>query len=532
MIGSTTKKSFFSGMEKKKRRIIMGTVALALLCGTGIFVYSKFVTPSRAATIMQTVNVQRGDVSEIVAASGTVQAAQQMTLTFPSGDDVISAIHVKIGDSVKAGQVLATMDQSTALMQVKIAEANLLSAKAGLAEKMQTKDENEILVLQSNVTKAKASLESAKKNFDNQKALIQQDKASSNLKEAQKNVETQTRLYEAGAISKSELDQAQNSLNQAEAEYKTASMQYSQTIDQSNNNVAQAQAAYDSALAQFNQAKAPAQESSLQAAKASVAQAEVQLQQQQQYLEKLTLKAPMDGVILQVNGQVGEVASSPFLIMDNSNSEQLGVMAQISQSDIGKIKQDMEATFTIGTYNGKKFLGKVETVYPEGSTESGVTTYKVLLTVGNKEGLLKPGMTLQTTIHVGTQKNVLYVPIAGLREQGGKTGVLVKGKDDAATEKEMKATTDSKDKSRDRGQNVSGYQFKEVTTGLIGSDRVEITSGLEEGDQILLTMQVSSSSSNRQMGQGTMSPGMGGMPVMGGGMPSGGGGFQGGARAR
>lgn len=516
-------------MGKRKKRIIMVTLAGALLCGTGIFAYSEFISPSRAASIMQTIRVQRGDVSEVVTASGTVQAAQQMTLNFPNGDDLISAIHVKIGDSVKAGQVLATMDQSAALMQVKIAEANLLSAKAGLAEKMQTKDENEMIVLQSNVTKAKASLESAKKSYDNEKALIQQDKASSNLQEAKKNVETQKRLYEAGAISKSELDQAQNSLNQAEAEFQTSSMQYSQTSDQSNNSVVQAQAAYDSALAQFNQAKAPAQESSLQAAKASVAQAEVQLQQQQLYLEKLTLKASMDGVVLQVNGHVGEAATSPFLVMDNSNAEQLGVMAQISQSDISKIKEGMEATFTIGTYNDKKFQGKVETVYPEGNTESGVTTYKVLLTVENKEGLLKPGMTLQTTIHVGTQKNVLYVPTAALREQGGKTGVLVKGKDSAATDKELEATTDSKDKSRDRGQNVSGYQFREVTTGLVSSNSVEITSGLEEGDQILLTMQISSSSNNRQMGQGT---GMGGMPVMGGGMPSGGGGFQGGTRSR
>ncbi|GIO01286.1 secretion protein HlyD [Brevibacillus halotolerans] len=531
MLGSTTRTSFLSGMGKRKRRIITGAVAIALLCGTGVFAYSKLLSPSRAASIMQTTQVQRGDVSEVVTASGTVQAAQQVTVNFPSGDQSVTAINVKIGDTVKAGQVLATMDQSAALMQIKIAEANLLSAKAGLAEKMQAKDENEIVVLQSNVTKAKAALESAKKNYDNQKALIQQEKASATLQEAQKNLETQKKLYEAGAISKSELDQAQNSLNQAEAEYKTASMQHSQTVDQSNNNVAQAQAAYDSALAQFNQAKAPVQESSLQAAKASIAQAEVQLQQQQQNLEKLTLKAPMDGVILQVNGQVGEAASSPFLIMDNSNSEQLGVMAQISQNDIGKIKQGMEATFTIGTYNNKKFQGKVETVYPEGSTESGVTTYKVLLTVENKEGLLKPGMTLQTTIHAGAQKNVLYVPITALREQGGKTGVLVKGKDGASTDTDTQA--DSKGKSRDKGQNVSGFQFKEVTTGLIGSDRVEITSGLEEGDQILLTMQVTNSSSNsRQMGQGPMSSGMGGMPVMGGGMPSGGASFQGGARAR
>ncbi|RAP29228.1 hypothetical protein C2W64_04175 [Brevibacillus laterosporus] len=519
MIESTTNKSFLRGMGKRKKKIIMITLAGALLCGTGIFAYSKFVSPSSAASIMQTIPVQRGDVSEVVAASGTVQAAQQETLNFPSGDDVITAIHVKIGDSVKAGQVLATMDQSATLMQVKIAEANLLSAKASLAEKMQTKDENEILVLQTNVTKAKASLEAAKKSYDNQKALINQEKASSNLQEAKKNVETQKRLYEAGAISKSELDQAQNSLNQAEAEYQTSSMQYSQTKDQSHNSVVQAQAAYDSALAQLNQAKAPAQDSSLQTAKASVTQAEVKLQELQLQLEKLTLKASMDGVVLQVNGDVGKAAASPFLVMDNSNAGELEVLAQISQSEIGKIKQGMEATFTIGTFSGKKFQGKVKTIYPQGTTDSGVTTYKVLLTVGNKEGLLKPGMTLQTTIHVGTQKNVLYVPTAALREQGGKTGVLVKGEDGATTNKEGKAITDSKSKSRDRGQNVSGYQFKEVTTGLVSSNSVEITSGLEEGDQILLIMQVPSSSDNRQMRQGA---GMGSMPGMGGGMPSGG----------
>ncbi|WP_264175968.1 HlyD family secretion protein [Effusibacillus dendaii] len=304
-----------------------------------------------------------------MTASGTVQAAKQVSLNFSGSGGEITAINVKVGDHVKAGQVLATLDDSTAKTQVKNAEANLAAEQAHLDEATQGSTPDEIAVQQANVDKAKVELDAAKNTYNIQK-----------------------NLYASGAVSKSDLDQAKNSLDQA-------------------------QASYDSAVAQLNQTKAPPKSATVQAAQAAVAQAQTQLQQQQIALDKLSLKAPMDGVITQVNGDVGEIPSNnPFMVMDDSDSGNLEVMAQISQSDIGKIQPGMNATFTTNAYSDKTFNGTVKLVYPEGTTTSSVTTYKVLLTVDNKEGLLKSGMTVNVTIDVGTHKNVLYVPAAALKD--------------------------------------------------------------------------------------------------------------------
>ncbi|HJV44463.1 MAG TPA: efflux RND transporter periplasmic adaptor subunit [Bacillota bacterium] len=487
--------------KKRRNKVIAYSLAGLLICGAGVYAYPKFFTTQTVAPTMQWATVKSGDVTETVSASGTVQASKQVNLNFiGTGDNKVSSLNVKVGDHVKAGQVVATLDDSTVQTQIANAQANLSAAQAKLAEAQQGATAEEIAVQEANVEKAKLSVDEATNTYNRQK-----------------------QLFDAGALAKSDLDQAKSSLDQAQVSYK-------------------------SSLAQLNQVKAPPQSATILTAEASVKQAEAQLQQQQIALDKLKMIAPIDGIIDQVNGNIGEVPSSgnnstsAFIVMDNSDSGNIQVTAQISQTDIGKVKEGLNATFTTSAYENKTFNGKVSTVYPEATTEQGVTTYKVILDVDNKEGLLKPGMTMNVTVDVGTHKNVLYVPAAALKDQNGKDGVYLRTTsttDAQATNNNSNNnnnsnsdnSTRSNKKAQSQGQGQrqqgnTGFHFQPVTIGYYSADKVEITSGLNEGDQVAIEMARPSTSSSS--GNNRSSNGFGGIPGMGG--AGGMGGMRGGSR--
>ncbi|MED4584976.1 efflux RND transporter periplasmic adaptor subunit [Brevibacillus choshinensis] len=511
MTEADKKRTFFSKRRSSTKQWMVLGLAVVLI-GGGVYGYQTFMTPKRAQAAFQVDTVESGDVSETVLASGTVQASKRTSLSFADAEDAkdaISSIKVGVGDQVKAGQVLATMDDSVAQIQVTNSQANLLSAQAKLEEAQKHKTTAEMKTLQANVNQTKTDLELAKQSIDSQKAINDEAKAKASLANAQKTYASQKALYEAGAISKTEYDTAQTDLDQAQRDYNTAILTAGQTKGQSTSKVEQAQAAYDTAVEALNEAHEGPDASTVLSAKAAVEQAKAQLQQAQKALHAVTLKAPMDGVIVQLNGNVGEIPGSDFIIMDNSNSGALEVLAQISQSDIGKVKEGLNVSFTTSSYTDKIFTGTVKLVYPEAKTDSGVTNYDVLLSVSNKEGLLKIGMTMNVTIEIGTHQNVLVVPAQALQTQNGKDGVYL-----------YAGSTD----------NNSGrpYRFQPVKIGYFASDKVEITEGLKEGDKVVLlantaTTSSSSQNSNRMGGM----PGLGSMGGMGGGFSGGGGGMRG-----
>lgn len=543
MTQTDKKRTFFSkGRTNKKRWIIVGLAVV--LIGGGVYAYQSLSTPSRAQAAFQVVNVQKGDVSETVLASGAVQASKRTSLSFSDAEDAkdaISSIKVGVGDQVKAGQVLATMDDSVAQIQVTNAQASLLSAQAKLEEAQKRKTSAEMKTLLAAVNQAKIELDQAKQSIDSQKATNDEAKAKAALQNAQKTYASQKALYEAGAISKTEYDAAQTDLDSAQRDYNTAVLTASQTKGQSGSKIEQAQAAYDTAVEAVNEANEGPDASTVLSAKAAVEQAKAQLQQAQKALNAVTLKAPMDGVIVQLNGNVGEIPGSDFIIMDNSNSGNLEVMAQISQSDIGKVKEGLKVNFTTSSYPDETFTGSVKLVYPEAKTESGVTTYDVLLSVANKDGMLKIGMNMNVSIEIGTHQNVLVVPAQALQTLNGKDGVYLYTAGNTASTDNAENTGNSRGKggTENAGNTRSGssggnagngsrqYRFQPVKIGYFASDRVEITEGLSEGDKVVILANTATSSSTNQNSSrmGGFGGGIGGFGGgMGGGFPSGGGG--------
>lgn len=505
--------SFEELKQNRKKRRIIGIIVAILISGAGVFTYLKMNQPDNDRPSFQVATVEKGDVTETISASGTVQAAKRISLDFSSTgseDEILTTVAVNIGDKVKKGQLLAKVDTSEVQVAVSNAEANLVAAEAKLAEAKEGPTIEELAIQKANITKAQIALNEAKNTFDNEQAKQKVDSAKRDLQNAQNDYNDQVYFLKENIVSQSEVDDAKRTLEQAKADYNTTQLEYKKTIAQSKQTLQETQASYDSALAQYNQLVAPSNESTIKSAEATVMQAKAELQQRKLELSSLTLVAPMDGTIVQVNGDLGAVPENPFIVMDNSDSTNLEVLAQVSQGDIGKIKTGMNASFTSTSFEDEVFKGKVTKIYPEASTESGVTTYDVLLTIDNSKNLLMTGMSVSATIEVGTHKNTLYIPTSALQERSGKDGVLVMGD-----------KTDSKASSNENGDS---YQFKEITVGYYTSERVEVTDGLSEGEQIVIPFQTLSTTSNSTTSnkQGGM-PGMGGGFIGGGMMPSGGG---------
>ncbi|MCX7780836.1 MAG: efflux RND transporter periplasmic adaptor subunit [Negativicutes bacterium] len=192
-----------------------------------------------------------------------------------------------------------------------------------------------------------------------------------------------------------------------------------------------AQAAYDDAVSQFNDT---------------------------------VIKAPIDGTVIGKPIPAGQTVSpgisTPMILLTIADMSKMQIEAQIDETDIGKTAVGQKVTFTVDAYPGKTFTGVVANISQKAVIQQNVVYYPVIIDVDSPEGLLRPTMTARISILAGERKGVLTVPLAAVKEAKGQRYVVqVNG---------------------DKTQNIT------VATGLSTEDRIEIVSGLREGDRILL----------------------------------------------
>jgi macrolide-specific efflux system membrane fusion protein len=182
-------------------------------------------------------------------------------------------------------------------------------------------------------------------------------------------------------------------------------------------------------------------------------------------LSYATITAPIGGTIASVTTQQGETVAAglnapTFITIIDLNK--LEVNAYVDETDVGKIGVGQEALFTVDTFADKDFKGKVTAIYPRAVLQENVVNYITLISIENSEGKLKPDMTANVTITLKKKTGVLAVPGAAVVREGGKKYVMLQAKDGKATRREVK-------------------------TGWKEGTYLEITSGLKEGDVVLVS---------------------------------------------
>lgn len=246
--------------------------------------------------------------------------------------------------------------------------------------------------------------------------------------------------------------------------------------DQAEASFLEAKAAFDKAKADLERDKPLAKEGYISqqnidalqnahdVAKARVMRAKADQDYAKAQLSYATITAPIGGTIASVTTQQGETVaaglSAPtfITIIDLGKLE---VNAYVDETDVGKIGVGQDALFTVDTFADRDFTGTVTAIYPRAVLQENVVNYITLISIVNPEGKLKPDMTANVTITLKKKKGVLAIPGAAVVREGGRKYVMLQGTDGKAARREVK-------------------------TGWKEGTYLEITSGLKEGDVVVM----------------------------------------------
>ncbi len=336
----------------------------ALLCagGAGYWYFSGDETV--AQTRFNIVTAEQGDFVSKVQATGTLEPQElvdvgaQVTGEIKEFGVDVDGRQVDYGSEVKAGQLLARIDDTIVELDIKRAEAQVAQAKA------------QILSSEAQVAQAKASISQATAN---------KNKADRDLARAMK-------LGVGDALSQMSYDQYVNA-----AEIAAANM--------------------ESATAQLQ--TATAQQAS---AAAQLKSAEAQLESELRNRDYTRISTPVDGTIVVRQVNVGQTVVSSMnattLFLVARDLKKMQIWASVNEADIAKVKPGQTVQYTVDALPNESFTGTVNKIRPNATMSSNVVTYIVEVDIENPDRKLLPYMSANVNFIVKEVKDVLLVPDA------------------------------------------------------------------------------------------------------------------------
>jgi HlyD family secretion protein len=222
------------------------------------------------------------------------------------------------------------------------------------------------------------------------------------------------------SLVKAEIEKARATLVRAEAEVERleVALQDAETKASRARELAARQliAAADLEAADVAQQVAQAQ---VRSARAQVTEARASLSQAEVDLQKTVIAAPIDGIVIARNVDVGQTVAASLqastLFSIAADLTQLQVKANIDESDLGAMQEGQPVTFTVDAYPEQPFSGRVKQVRLNPVVDQNVVTYAAIITARNPELKLRPGMTANVTIETARRDNALRLPSAALR---------------------------------------------------------------------------------------------------------------------
>jgi HlyD family secretion protein len=394
--------------KSKRFWIVLGVIVVVIVAVTG-FALARLV---KGLTVdpNRLAKVTRGDVARSVVATGKIQPITKVEVK-SKASGIVEKLYVDINNKVTKGQALAQLDEQEIAAQVDAQRAQLASSEA-------------------NVTAFEANIEQDKVNA-----------AAPDLPMYKATLDRNAEMRKEGLVSQ-------------------------QAYDDTNKDYLAALTRRDSARAQVGVDNAK-----LKQAKAQVLQAQASLKQLEEQLGYTTITAPMDGVILSRDVEIGDAVSSILvlgstatLVMTEGDINQVYVQGKVDEADIAHVYMNQPARIKVESFRDRVFNGKVTKIAPLGVEKDNVTTFEVRVSIDNPGGELKANMTANAEILLDEHKGVLTVPENAVSYDSQKNA----------------SVQVPDDKQKDGTRKVA------VTVGLSNGSVTEIVSGLKEGDQVVL----------------------------------------------
>jgi HlyD family secretion protein len=440
---------------KTWQKIGIGVVAVGVVAG--IVGYSV-TAASKGVVTVQTAKVAKQDsLVSVVTASGEVKPTTYTNVS-AQGYGRITQIFVKEGDHVKKGDKLLLQENVQANADVDAQSAALNSAESGIQA-------------------AEASYKSAQSDLVQQKA---------NLEKAKLDYERGEGLYKDGLIPKQDFDQRKTAYDAATA-------------------------AVDSATARVAQLKAQMSQS-----QAMLSQNKAVLTRTRDVLNKTTYTSPINGIVSYLPERVGDYVvmgmqnATGSFIMTLSDMSVVTAEVKVDETDIVNVRMGQDADITIDAVPGKTFHGKVTEIGSQAvlrssglaTTQSTTSTqeakdFKVVVTLDSPPENLRPGLSTTAKIKTAEKKSVVAIPIQALavrsRKDLDEAAKSAKNQKGGGSSVSLAAPPPPApgDPKKDEVQGVfvvSGNkaEFRPVDTGISGVTDIEITKGLNPGDEIVV----------------------------------------------
>src|SRR6266566_2877574 len=244
-----------------------------------------------------------------------------------------------------------------------------------------------------------------------------------------------------------QLDPATYEANLIQAQGNLASVKAGLELAQLNADRAKAlQADKLSAKADYERAMAD-----LHQAEAAVKISEGTLKKAQVDLARCTIYAPVDGIVISRNVNVGQTVaaslSAPTLFLIANDLSKMQIETDVAEADIGLVRVAQDVEFTVDALSGQTFLGKVTQVRNAPKADQNVVTYVTIIDVTNPNLKLKPGMTANVSVIVTHHDKVLKIPNAALRFRPARNVEVVKARTNKMDMAEVVAKSEGKSES-------------------------------------------------------------------------------------
>lgn len=514
-------------LPRKKKVLTVGVVLILI-----VFV---FLFKNSNKENFSTINPTFGTLTKSVQATGQVVSSTNLDLSFAKSG-IVSNVNVKVGDKVRRGQVLASLDVESDRAALTKARAAVLASEAKLKKIIAGSSNEEIALARVNLETAKQDL----KNTENTQTTLVKNAYNKLLNSTPEAVPQDSlgtiataptisgtyRLGVEGKISISVYSSgnglmfsvaglvtgsgsansttpqalgdsglyvlfgtttnlsgtswAINIPNKKASDYLANENAYLAAQNTQNSATASAQSLVNQREAELNIKLASARDSDIELAQADVLSAKGELERAQASYSDNLIIAPENGTITKVSTKYGELASNSVPVITLEDIENLYIEADINESNIASIKagQSVDTTFdALG--RDRIFKGTISQVDPSSVTTDGVVNYKIKVSIGEENFTIRPGMNAEISILIQNIENTISLPNAAIIVSdelvvvdNSVPHIYIPG---PQYKKYVNVVTDDE------------YKKVEVETGITGDgNMVEILSGINKEDQIAI----------------------------------------------
>lgn len=351
---------------------VFAAILVCIFLGVGLFAFfSK--KGSKGIQVLETTKAEKATIEDQLLATGIVKPIVGARIDVGArATGLISSLPVKVGETVKQGQIIAKIDSREIERSIETMKISLKILKANLEK------EKKLFPV----------------NTDLQKRTI--DKREADLYLAERNYERQKKLHDQDASTDERLDQSNHELSLAKAELLAAKTE----------------------LEKIN----TTHENDINVLSNQIKETEAKIQQLMVQLSYHEIHAPISGVVTQIAADEGETIVAGLQVaslITILQPDKLEMWIYVDETDIGKISEGMSVAYTVDTYYKKKFNGKIDRIYLEPETKEGIVYYTAVIDISPEDAiLLKTDMTTHVRIIKDIKEDVVSVKNGAVKWDG------------------------------------------------------------------------------------------------------------------